>query len=97
MIGYRFLTPADEELTEASGFYEAAAPGLGHAFMDEVQRVVDVLREHPGFGARLDQVLRRAVLQRFPFSIIYAFEKSGIVVVAVAHQKRRPSYWRNRV
>jgi plasmid stabilization system protein ParE len=97
MTGYRFLTPAEEELTEASGFYEAAASRLGVDFLEEVQRVVDVLCQHPKFGVPVGQSLRRTVLDRFPFSIIYAVEENRIVVVAVAHQKRRPDYWRSRV
>ena len=47
MIGYRFLNPAEEEMTEASLFYETASPGLGKGFLDDVQRVISSLREHP--------------------------------------------------
>jgi len=43
MIGYRFLLPAEEEMTEASIFYEAATSGLGAGFLDEVQRLVNIL------------------------------------------------------
>ena len=50
MIGYRFLLPAEEEMTEASAFYEAATSGLGASFLNEVQRVVNILREHPGLA-----------------------------------------------
>ena len=53
MIGYRFLYPAEEEMTEASLFYEAASLGLGNNFLDDVQRVVDSLREHPYLGTEL--------------------------------------------
>jgi hypothetical protein len=41
MIGYRFLSPADEEMTEASLFYEAAASGLGNDFLTDVQQAID--------------------------------------------------------
>ena len=55
MIGYRFLQPAEEEMTEASLFYEAASTGLGNSFLDDVQRVVDRLREHPYLGHAVDR------------------------------------------
>jgi len=97
MIGYRFLLPAEEEMTEASVFYEAATSGLGAGFLDEVQRVVNILREHPDLGQAVGRGLRRALLHRFPFSIIYSVEVDAILVVAVAHQSRRPDYWRNRI
>jgi hypothetical protein len=50
MIGYRFLLLAEEEMTEASVFYEASTSGLGAGFLDEIQRLVKVLCEHPELG-----------------------------------------------
>jgi len=85
MIGYRFLNPAEEEMTEASLFYEAAAPGLGKGFLDDVQHVISSLREHPYLGQEVDRSLRRILLHRFPFSLIYSVEVDAILVVAVAH------------
>ena len=55
MIGYRFLLPAEEEMTEASVFYEAATSGLGADFLDEVQRVINILRDHPDLGQPVRQ------------------------------------------
>jgi plasmid stabilization system protein ParE len=97
MIGYRFLLPAEEEMTEASVFYEAATFGLGAGFLDEVQRVVNILLEHPELGQPVGRGLRRALLHRFPFSLVYSVEVDGILIIAVAHQRRRPDYWRSRI
>ena len=97
MIGYRFLLPAEEEMTEASLFYEAATSGLGAGFLDEVGRVINILREHPELGQPVGRELRRALLHRFPFSLIYSVQVDAILIVAVTHQRRRPDYWRNRV
>jgi hypothetical protein len=95
VIGYRFLLPAEEEMTEASLFYEAASVHLGVDFLDDVDHVITLLRNHPLLGQQLDNNLRRALLRRFPFSLIYAVETNAVVIVA--HQSRRPGYWRNRV
>ena len=84
MIGYRFLSPADEEMTEASVFYEAATFGLGADFLAEIQQVINALREHPQLGQSIGTGLRRAVLHRFPFSLIYTIEVDAILIVAVA-------------
>ena len=97
MIGYRFLPPAEEEMTEASLFYEATTSGLGTGFLDEIQRVVNVLCEHPELGQSVDRGLRRILLQRFPFSIIYSVELDAVLIVAIAHQRRRPDYWKERI
>lgn len=97
MIGYRFLPPAEEEMTEASLTYEAASTNLGDDFLDDVQRVIDALREFPSLGPGVGGKFRRALLHRFPFSLIYSVESDAILIVAVAHQRRRPDYWRDRV
>jgi toxin ParE1/3/4 len=96
MIAYRFLPPAEEEMIGASLFYEAASSGLGIDFLDDVQRVIDLVREQPKIGHVVGRGLRRALFTRFPFSLIYAAEPNEIVVVAVAHHKQRPGYWRTR-
>ena len=96
MIGYRFLPPAEEEMIEASLFYEARSEGLGFEFLDGVQRLIDLLREHPKLGQSVAGGFRRAVLRRFPFSVIYSEEPTEIVIIAVAHQKRHPGYWQGR-
>ena len=96
MIPYRLLPPAEEEMIEAALFYEAAAAGLGDDFLDDVQHAIDSVREHPELGANVALGFRRILVRRFPFSIIYATEPSHIVVVAVAHQRRAPEYWKGR-
>ena len=84
-------------MTEASVFYEAATSGLGVGFLDEVQRVINILREHPDLGKSVGRGLRAALLHTFPFSLIYSVEVNSILIIAVAHQRRRPNYWRDRI
>lgn len=97
MIGYRLITPAEEEMVEASLFYEMQSEGLGQGFLDDVQRTIDLIREYPDLGHPVSNDLRQLALNRFPFSLIYSEVEKTIVVFAVAHHKRRPGYWRDRV
>jgi plasmid stabilization system protein ParE len=97
MTAYRFLSPAEEEMTEAALFYESRSGGLGSDFLDDVQQAVDRLSDYPHSGEPIDSGLKRTLLHRFPFSLIYAVEQTGIVIVAVAHHGRAPGYWRSRV
>ena len=53
MIGYRFLPPAEEEMIEAAHFYESRSEGLGFEFLEGVQRLIDLVREHPKLGHSL--------------------------------------------
>ena len=65
MIGYRFLYPAEEEMTEASLFYEATSDGLGSDFLTDVQFGINSLCEHPHLGHEVGGGLRRMLLHRF--------------------------------
>ena len=68
MIGYRFLPPAEEEMTEAAIFYETANAGLGHDFLDDIQHAVNTARERPELGAKVGAEFRRMLVRRFPVS-----------------------------
>lgn len=96
MIPGRFLPEAEAEFAEAAAFYEAAEPGLGLAFAQEVERTVDRICAFPESGATLGTVVRRAIVSNFPFLIVYRIGSGEILIAAVAHQRRRPGYWRRR-
>ncbi len=84
-------------MIEAAIFYEGQAHGLGTEFLDDVQCAIDRLRDNPRLGQIVVNELRCGLLSRFPFSLIYAVEPEAILIVAVAHQRRRPYYWRERI
>jgi len=96
MIGYRFLPLAEQEMSEAAAFYEAKTSGLGRNFLDDVQQAIDRLRTHPQSGVEVADRLRSTLLHRFPFSLIYAVEPDGLLIISLAHHRRRPGYWRSR-
>jgi plasmid stabilization system protein ParE len=96
VIPYKFHPDADAELEEASLFYESRMAGLGKFFAAEVERTISLVREFPEAGSPVAPALRRVVIARFPYSVVYRQEPGAIVIVAVAHQRRRPGYWRRR-
>ena len=96
MIAYSFHPEADAEFEEASLFYESRMPGLGKAFAAEIESTISLIREFPEAGLPIGTSHRRAVVARFPYSVVYRQYPDFIVVVAVAHQRRRPGYWRRR-
>jgi len=92
-----FQTEADEEFREAARYYENEAPGVGLAFVVEVHKAVAELTEFPLTAQIVRASIRKKVLRHFPYNILYSIELDKIVIVAVAHQRRRPNYWRNRL
>jgi len=92
-----FLPEADEEFREAIRYYQNEAPGVGLKFLAEVRRGLNFITENPFAAVAVGSGIRRKVLNHFPYSLLYAVESELVVIVAVAHQKRRPRYWRTRL
>lgn len=91
-----FLPEANEEFREATAYYEEEASGVGMSFIAEVHRSISFITQNPYAAVAVGSGIRRKVLDHFPYNILYAIEGELIVIVAVAHQKRRPRYWRGR-
>ena len=92
-----FHPDADTEVIEAVQFYETRSPGLGSALLSEVQRSLAQIVARPEAYQQIGRRVRRKVLWRFPYNLIYAVYSNRIRVVAFAHQKRRPFCWRKRL
>ena len=94
---------AREEIAEAAEFYEKRRRGLGTGLLAEVDRGIAAIVERPrSFQSLQDApaglVLRCALIERFPFALVFLELEGGrLRVVAFAHTKRRPSYWLRRV
>ena len=96
MKGVRFHPDAEAELIAAGEFYETYASGLGLDFVAEVRRAARTLAAHPRIGHRFSKRLRRLLVRRFPYGLLYRVEKDAIFIVAVMHLRRRPGYWKGR-
>lgn len=88
---------AELELIEGAQYYAREANAeLAYAFISEFDRSAKLLVEHPRMGAIWRGSIRRLPLRRFPYSIIYYVRDSDIRILAVAHQRRRPGFWKGR-
>ena len=88
---------AEYELIESARYYAREANAeLGQAFLSEFERSVELLLEHPKFGAVWRDATRRLPLRRFPYSIVYELREDEVRVIAIAHQRRRPGFWKGR-
>jgi toxin ParE1/3/4 len=95
-MNVEFLPAADEELNEAAAYYEERVPGLGEDLLAEAEAGRDLLSLQPNLGVKLDAIHRRLPLRRFPFGLIFRVDPGAVRVVAFAHNRRRPGYWRSR-
>ena len=87
---------ARAELRAARKWYYERSPLSAFAFAQTVQNAISRIKDVPDTFPLADHGTRKFVLQRFPFNIFYLTRKTEIVIVAVAHQKRRPGYWSSR-
>ena len=84
-------------MLEAAKYYESQATDLGIDFLSEVERAVNSIAELSMTWPVIEGELRRRLVRRFPFGILYRIEPEEIVIVAVAHLRRKPGYWRERI
>jgi toxin ParE1/3/4 len=89
---------ADREATAATTWYRDRSEDAAIDFARAVREGVQAVRQRPARWPRWQRSeVRRKVLRRFPFSIFYLVEPEGVVIVAIAHHKRRPGYWKQRL
>jgi toxin ParE1/3/4 len=89
---------AGVELEAAAAWYERQREGLGAELLEEVGRAFEVILASPTTWPFVpnSREMRRFVLSRFPYTIMYAESSESVRIFAVAHHKRRPGYWRGR-
>jgi toxin ParE1/3/4 len=87
---------ARREFNDAIDYYERESPGLGLIFTNEVDAGLMRIREYPEAASQVAKRVRRLVLAKFPFSLMYEKRDDCLVVLAVAHHRKRPYYWRGR-
>lgn len=94
---FLFAAEAEAELREAAAYYaERASVALADAFLGEVLRCARLVAGNPGLGTPTLGGRRIFPLRRFPYSLIYRTFEGGVRIAAIAHQSRRPGYWRQR-
>lgn len=102
MSAVRLSAEAIDEVTEAAAWYRTRSPGLENEFLAELERVLSLIESSPASFPRLldlpaDLKIRRALLPRFPYALVFMGLAAEVRVLAVAHTKRRPGYWLDRV
>jgi len=96
------LDPAARiEVREATQYYLSDNPEIADDFIDRIESVLRSIARSPKRFPRIETVqterdIRRVLLSRFPYLIIYEILDEEPYVLAVAHAHRRPNYWTNR-
>jgi plasmid stabilization system protein ParE len=96
MKDLRFHPEAEDDVTEALQWYEQRSAIARRAFANEIDRAFQHITDAPLRYPQGRRGEHRFVLDRFPYTILYRVREDHLFVTAVAHQSRRPGYWRHR-
>lgn len=91
-----FHPEAQTELWRAVSYYEERKPGLGDDFLLEVFSALSNIRSYPRSWPVLGEGVRRCLINRFPYGLVYSAEPEKIFILAVMHLRRYPDYWKGR-
>jgi plasmid stabilization system protein ParE len=94
-----FVSAAEKEFVAAIEFYEMEMPGLGQAFIQEIEKSLHRITQFPKSYTALSKNTRRCLVSRFPYGIIFEYQESEnlILIFAIANLHRKPDYWKNRL
>ena len=93
----RFTPEARGEIDNAFEWYLGRNLQTAEIFLQQVDDAIRLIGNAPAVWPHFEAGTRRYVLRKFPYSLIYREIPTGIEVVALAHHKRRPRYWRGRL
>lgn len=91
-----FTRFARQELEDAVRYYEQEYSGLGSKFKEEVRKAALRIVAYPQAWSIERGDVRKCLLHKFPYKLMYSVEEDHILVIAVAHQHRKPHYWAGR-
>jgi toxin ParE1/3/4 len=94
---YRFHPLGWLEFEAADDWYLSRSMDASIAFLSDVYGALESICEAPQRWPKYLFGTRRFVLDRFPFSVVYLDDPDFVTIIAVAHSRRKPGYWKNRV
>jgi plasmid stabilization system protein ParE len=95
-MSYSFHPEAEEEFIEAIAYYESCEPGLGLDFSRQVHATIRNVVDYPTLWPAVEAKIRRCLVNRFPYGVLYSIKSDGVLILAVMHLHRDPTYWKRR-
>lgn len=92
-----FSEYAKLEMEDAATYYQLQLDGLGATFKKEIKLSLQRILKYPTAWSVERGEIRKYLLHRFPFKILYSIEKDHLFIIAIAHQHQKPNYWIDRL
>lgn len=92
-----FLELAEQEFYDSKNYYEEQQENLGDRFQSEISNALNRIKKFPTTFVKIKKDVRKCVVNKFPFNLLYSIEEDHIIILAVAHHHRKPDYWLDRL
>ena len=92
-----FLELAQQEFYDSQDYYEEQQTNLGKKFKQEIYYTLNRIQKFPNMYVEIRKDIRKCVVNKFPFNLLYSIEENHILIIAIAHHHRKPDYWADRV
>ncbi|MBX9894299.1 MAG: type II toxin-antitoxin system RelE/ParE family toxin [Nitrosomonas sp.] len=97
-MSYVFHPAAEAEHLESVGYFESKRPGLGALYLVEFEKALILVCQSPRrYPIEREPDMRRARMNRFPYTVLYREVSGTVQILAIAHHRRRPQYWLGRL
>jgi plasmid stabilization system protein ParE len=93
MKALRVRRLAKIEIDDAFDWYESREPGVGVAFLDEINNCLKQIQQNPLLYVTTYRSTHRALLDVFPYALLYRVTKSSIILISCKHVRRNPDEW----
>ena len=93
---YSFHPDAVAEFNHAIEYYEDCAIGLGLDFATEIHTAIERILSHPLAWTKIEKEIRRCLVSRFPYGVLYSVEPDQIYILAIMNLHKDPDYWKYR-
>ena len=97
IMNIKYLKVAREEFHDAIKYYETQHIGLGKRFQADIKNSISRIKEFPNAYVAVKEKVRRCLLHKFNYSILYTINDNHILIIAISHQHRKPDHWVDRV
>ena len=92
-----FHKDAEIEFNQSIDYYKAISPILGIDFTNEVYKSIKRISSHPSAWSTIDADIKRILVNRFPYGVLYSSKKKSIYIIAIMNLHRKPNYWKDRL
>lgn len=94
---FEFCPAAEQEYLESARYFDERGEDLGDYFVRDIEATIAKILQNPFTWRKVSRHARRCLASNFPYGVIYAVENDHVTILAVAHLRRKPGYWRGRL